>query len=105
MEYVVALPFWIVLLAGVAAIVKSPTTITLTTSVTSNECDTVPLVAVIRSGYVPDGVEALVDTVSVVAPEPVTEAGTNDAVAPAGRPVTPNVTTPVNPAAGVTVAV
>jgi hypothetical protein len=104
MEYVVELPFGIVRLAGVAVIVKSPTTTTLTTSVTSNECDTGPLVAVIRSGYVPDGVDAFVETVNVVAPEPVTEAGANAAVAPAGRPVTPKVTTPVN-GARVTVAV
>ena len=45
---VVEVPDWIVLLAGVTEIEKSPTT--LTTSVTSTEWETGPLVPVILSG-------------------------------------------------------
>ena len=41
----------------------------------------------------------------VVGPDVETEAGLNDGVAPAGRPVTPNATTPVNPVPAFTVAV
>ena len=41
----------------------------------------------------------------VVGPDVETDAGLNDAEAPAGRPVTPNVTRPVNPVTGFTVAV
>ena len=51
------------------------------------------------------GVDPLVDTVSVVGPDVLTDAGLKDAVAPAGRPVTPKVTVPVKPVPGVTVAV
>jgi len=43
--------------------------------------------------------------VRVVGPDVETDAGLNDAEAPAGRPVTPNVTRPVNPVTGFTVAV
>jgi len=48
---------------------------------------------------------APVDTLSVVDPEVVTDAGLNEAVAPDGRPVTVKLTTPVNPVPVVTVAV
>ena len=51
------------------------------------------------------GVDPLVDTVSVVCPEVVTDVGLNDPVAPAGRPITLKLTVPVNPPLGVTVAV
>jgi hypothetical protein len=49
-------------------------------------------------------VEVLVVTVSVVWPEVVTVLGLNEALAPAGRPVTLKLTVPVNPAPGVTLA-
>ena len=42
---------------------------------------------------------------SDVEPDPATDAGVNVAVAPDGRPVTLKSTVPVNPEAGVTVAV
>ena len=63
-----------------------------------------PLVARIVSAYVPAGVEAEVDTVIVVDPEAINEAGLNDADAPAGNPVTLNATFPVKPGPAVTVA-
>jgi len=53
---------------------------------------------------VPVGVDALVETASVVEPEPDTEPGVKDAVAPDGRPSTLKLTLPVNPLIGVTVA-
>ena len=55
--------------------------------------------------YVPGDVDVLVDTASVDVPEPVTEAGVNEAVAPAGRPRTLRPTAPVNPLIADTVAV
>jgi hypothetical protein len=42
-----------------------------------------------------------VDTLNVVDPEPVTVAGLNVAVVPAGNPVTLKVTVPLNPAPAV----
>jgi hypothetical protein len=45
----------------------------------------------------PTGVLELVVTVSVDAPEPVSEVGLNPAVAPVGNPLTLNPTVPVNP--------
>ena len=53
----------------------------------------------------PGGVAGVVDTFSVDDPEVVTDAGVNTPVAPEGRPVTLKATVPVNPFAGVTVAV
>ena len=47
----------------------------------------------------------LVDTPSVVGPEPDTASGLKVALAPDGRPITLKLTLPVNPATGVTVAV
>jgi len=47
----------------------------------------------------------LVATVSVDEPDPVTAVGLNDAVAPAGRPLTLRPIVPVNPVPAVTVAV
>ena len=64
-----------------------------------------PLVPLIVSVYVPVGVEALVETLMVVDPEVLTDAGLNEAVAPVGSPVTLNATVPLNPVPGVTVAV
>ena len=53
----------------------------------------------------PAGVEPEVDTVTVVEPEPATDPGLNDAVAPVGRPEALNVTVPLKPLVAVTVAV
>jgi hypothetical protein len=61
------------------------------------------LVPVIVSGYEPAGVEALVGTLSVVEPEVVKLEGLNDALAPAGSPVTLKLTVPLNPLPGVSV--
>jgi hypothetical protein len=61
-----------------------------------------PLVPVIVSVGLPVGVLALDETVSVVLPLPVTVVGLNDATAPVGSPLTPKLTTPAKPFAGVT---
>ncbi len=100
-EYVVVPVIVIVLVGGVAAIEKGPTT----TSVTVALWVTPPVMPLIVSWKLPVGVEAVVDTLSVVDPEVATEPGLKEAVAPVGSPVTLNATTPVNPVAGVTVAV
>jgi hypothetical protein len=47
----------------------------------------------------------LVVTLMVLEPDPATEVGLNVAAAPAGSPEALNVTVPVNPPLGVTVAV
>jgi hypothetical protein len=57
------------------------------------------------TGYEPDAVEDVVDTVIVELPDPLTEVGLKVAVAPVGNPLALNVTAPVNPPEGVTVAV
>ena len=64
-----------------------------------------PLVPVIVKVDVPKGVDALVVTVSVEDPEPVTDGGLNATVVPAGLPVTLRDTLPVNPFSALTVAV
>lgn len=46
----------------------------------------------------PPGVAAVVTTLNVDEPDPVTNAGVNDADAPAGRPVTVRLTALLNPA-------
>ena len=76
-----------------------------TTSDTEAVCDRVPLAPVIVNGYVPVGVVALVVTVMVDEPEVVTDAGLKLALAAAGNPLALNVTVPVKPPDGVTVAV
>lgn len=50
----------------------------------------------------PGTVAAVVATVMVVLPEVVTEVGLNDAVTPAGMPLTEKFTAPVNPFNGAT---
>ena len=64
-----------------------------------------PLVPVIVNGKLPAGVVVLDVTVNVEDPDVVTDAGLKLAVAPVGSPLTLNVTVPVNPPDGVTVAV
>jgi hypothetical protein len=56
-------------------------------------------------GYVPAAVELDVVTVTVEAPDPLTEAGLKLAVAPVGNPPALNVTLPLNPLSAVMVAV
>src|SRR5689334_10047610 len=56
-----------------------------------------PLVAVMVSGKVPPGVLAVVVTVMVVEPAPVTGVGLKAAVVLAGRPLTANEMLPAKP--------
>jgi hypothetical protein len=98
--YVVAAPLVIVRLAGVAVMLKSP----VTTSVTVVVRVSGPLVPRMVSVWVPAGVDAVVETLIVVEPDVFTDVGLNEAVAPAGNPVTLNATVPVKPVPGVTVA-
>jgi hypothetical protein len=64
-----------------------------------------PLVPLIVSVDVPVGVLAEVVTLSVELPDPLTDAGLNEVVVPAGAPVTEKVTVPLNPFNGLTLAV
>jgi hypothetical protein len=64
----------------------------------------VPLVAVTASGYVPVAVVAVAVTVNVEEPEPVTDVGAKDPLAPVGNPLTLNDTLPLKPLLGVIVA-
>ena len=101
--YVVVPPLPIVLLAGVTAIEKSPPP--ATTNVTFTVCVTGPLAPLIVRAYEPGGVVALVETLMVVEPAAVTDAGLNEAVAPEGRPLALKLTMPLNPVPAATVAV
>jgi hypothetical protein len=83
-------------LRGVALIEKSGTGGALTTSVTVVLCVRLPLVPVMVRVYVPAGVDVLVATVIVEEPDPATDCGLNDALAPAGRPLALNVTAELN---------
>ena len=100
--YVVVPPLPIVALPGVTAIEKSPPA---TTNVTFTVRATGPLAPLIVRAYEPGGVAALVETLSVVEPDAVTDPGLKEAVAPEGRPLTLKVTLPLNPVAPATVAV
>src|ERR1043166_4759226 len=71
-------------------------------SVTVAECVRLPLVPVMTSVKFPTGVAPVVVTVSVEVPEPFTDVGEKLAVAPDGRPLTPNVTLPVKPLSALT---
>ena len=87
---------------GVADRVKSgPETI----RVTDAEFVSEPAVPVIVTVELPVGVPDVVVTVSVELPDEEMEAGENEAVAPAGRPVAAKVTAPVNPESAPTVTV
>jgi hypothetical protein len=91
--------------AGEAVIVKSGFGAGLTTMVTVVECTKLPLVPVMVRVKVPDGVVALVVTDKLDDPEPVTDAGLNDAPAPVGNPLTVKPTLLLNPPDPVTVVV
>jgi hypothetical protein len=73
--------------------------------VTATACSKLPLVPVIVTGKLPAGVVALDVIVIVVDPDAVIDVGSKLAVAPDGRPLALKVTSPVNPADGVTVTV
>ncbi len=64
-----------------------------------------PLLPVMVRVALPAGVLEVVDTVRVEVVLPLIEAGLNEAVAPAGRPLTLSVTVPLNPFKAVTVVV
>ena len=93
----------IVWLDGVANRLKSP--VAFTVSVTDAVCTRFPLVAVIVSGYVPNGVDDVVFTVNVEDPEPVTEVGLNVAFVPVGSPLMLKPTALLNPPLAVTLTV
>ena len=78
----------------------------LTASVTVALFTSVPLVAfTVKVEFAP-GVAAVVVTVMVEVPAPfLMVVGLNEAVAPAGRPLTAGVTVPVNPFTAATVRV
>lgn len=67
----------------------------VTTSVTAAVCVRVPSVAVIVRGYVPAAVVFAVEIDKVDEPEPATDVGLKDPVAPDGKPDTLNETVPV----------
>ena len=90
-------------LEGAAIIEKSGDGGALTTSVTVVLWVKLPLMPVMVRVYVPAGVDVLVITVMVEEPDPATDCGLNDALAPAGRPLALNVTAELNPFDGVTV--
>ena len=78
-------------------LVVAPPPAAFTTRLTADECDRLPLAPVIVSVEVAAGVVLEVETFSVAEPEPVTEVGLNDAVAPAGKPLTVSPTLPLKP--------
>ena len=88
-------------LDGDAPTVKSAGAVTTSVAVVVRV--KLPLTPVIVSVYVPTGVLVLVITESVA--EVVAGFGVKLPVAPAGRPLTVNVTWPVNPLIGVTATV
>jgi hypothetical protein len=93
-EYVVDEPAYSDCDCGLTLTVKSG--VAFTTTVAFTEWLRVPLVPVIVSGYVPAGPLAAVAILNVDEPEPVTDAGVNVGVAPAGSPLTAKLTVPVN---------
>ena len=76
----------------------------MTTSVTVVLCVKLPLLPVMVRVYVPAGVDVVVVTVMVEEPDPATDDGPNDALAPNGRPLALSATAELNPFDGVTVA-
>ena len=76
-----------------------------TTRVTFVDCCKLPEAPVMVTGYEPDAVEDVVDTVMVELPDPLTEVGLKVAVAPVGNPLALKVTVPLNPPVDPIVAV
>jgi hypothetical protein len=85
--------------------VALPPLAVLTTRLTVAECVRDPLVPVIVSAYVPAVVLVAVVTFNVELPEPLTEGGLNEPLAPLGNPLTLKLTVPLKPSTGLTVAV
>jgi hypothetical protein len=73
-----------------------------TVKVTVAVCTSAPLVPVIVNVELPRVVLPVVDTVNAEVPEELIEVGEKTPVAPAGNPLTLNVTVPANPVLGVT---
>src|SRR5580700_11210764 len=69
----------------------------VTTNVTVAVCVSEPLVPVIVKVGLPVGVLLVVVTVSVEVPDPLTDEGENDGVAPLGSPLALRLTAPLNP--------
>src|SRR5580700_8268457 len=69
----------------------------VTTNVTVAVCVSEPLVPVIVKVALPVGVLLVVVTVSVEVPDPLTDEGENDGVAPLGSPLALRLTAPLNP--------
>jgi hypothetical protein len=90
---------------GERAIVKSATGAAVMVSVAVAERVSVPLVPVKVIVELPVGVPAAVVIVAVEVPDPVTEPGENEAVAPEGRPAAESATVPVKPFSAPTVTV
>jgi hypothetical protein len=80
---------------GLAETVKSGEPVTV--KVTMAVCVSAPLVPVMVSVELPDAVLAVVVTVSVELPVPLTDAGLNTAVAPGGSPLTLRFMLPAKP--------
>jgi hypothetical protein len=70
---------------------------TITVKVTVAVCVSEPLVPVMVIVELPVGVELPVVMLSVELPDVLTEAGENEAFAPAGKPLAVKPTDPVNP--------
>jgi hypothetical protein len=90
---------------GERAIVKSATGAAVTVSAAVDERERVPLAPVNVIVGLPVGVPAAVVIVTVDVPDPVTEAGENEAVAPDGSPEAERATVPVKPLTAATVTV
>ena len=91
---------------GVTAIESSVGPLELsTTRLVVVLCVRLPLVPVMVNVNVPVGVAGAVVTVIVEVPAPGTDVGLNAAVAPAGNPLTENVTAPLNPFTAATAGV
>jgi hypothetical protein len=89
---VAGLPAFTVADDGLAEIEKSFAAAAFTVSETDVVCVADEPVPVTVIGYVPAGVDDVVDNVSVEEPPEFTDVGLNAAVAPAGRPEAENVT-------------
>src|SRR5580658_4100927 len=76
-----------------------------TVTETSIDCLMLPLVPAMVSMKAPPAIPTGTLTVRVVEPDPITEAGFNVAVTPAGCPLTVKLTVPVKPLVGFTVTV
>src|SRR5713226_5571065 len=86
-------------------VVVPPPPAAVTARLTVAECDKLPLTPVIVSVEVAAGVVLAVVMFKVEDPEPLTEVGLNEAVAPAGKPLTLSPTLPLKPWSALTFTV